>query len=145
MSMNVKLKKSGKNRFRNFSPNYSFSAPPYNKYSAFQPGGYCRMYHRVEAEKMKRSYDWLRSMPIAKKVNKKIDNKMIQEYIPPIKTYIKNGILKIEIGEHSNELSKKFPIIRPSIEEGIIKVELEEDDNKKVVHIDLKGYWSLVN
>jgi len=140
--MTAKLKKSRKKGFRNFSPDYSFSAPPYNKYSAFQPGAYYRMYHRIEAEKIKRSHYWVRMLPIAE--NKKIHNKMVQEYIPPVKTYIKEGILNVEIGEHDNELLEEFPIISPSIEEGIVKVELGDDDNKKVVYIDLKGYWSIV-
>jgi hypothetical protein len=142
--MAVKLKKSKKKGFRNFSPDYSFSAPPYNKYSAFQPGAYYRMYHRIEAEKMKRSHDWVRVLPIAEKVFKKIHNKMVQEYIPPVKTYIKEGILNVEIGEHDNELIEEFPIIRPSIEEGVVKIELGDKDNRKVVYIDLIGYWSIV-
>jgi len=142
--MAAKLKKSRKNRFRNLSPDYSFSAPPSNKYSVFKPGGYYRMYHRVEAEKMKRSHYWVRMLPIAERVFKKIHNKMVQEYIPPVKTYIKEGILNVEIGEHDNELIEEFPIIRPSIEEGVVKVELGNEDNRKVVYIDLKGYWNIV-
>ena len=142
--MTVKLKKSIKNGFRNFSPNDTFSAPPYNKYSTFQPGGYCRMYHRVEAEKMKRSHDWVKTIPIAEKVYKKINHKVIQEFIPPVKTYIKEGILNVEIGEHDNELLEEVPIISPTIEKGIVKFELGDDDNKKVVYIDFKGYCSIV-
>ncbi len=142
--MAVKLKKSRKKGFRNFSPDYSFSAPPYNKYSAFQPGAYYRMYHRIEAEKMKRSHDWVKAIPIAEEVNSKINQEVIQEFIPPVKTYIKEGILNVEIGEYDNELLEEFPIIHPSIEECVVKVELGDDDNKKVVYIDFKGYWSIV-
>jgi hypothetical protein len=69
---------------------------------------------------------------------------MVQEYIPPVKTYIKEGILNVEIGEHDNELIEEFPIIRPSIEEGVVKIELGDKDNRKVVYIDLIGYWSIV-
>jgi len=142
--MIVKLKKSIKNGFRNFSPNDSFSAPPCNKYSMFQPGGYCRMYHNVEAEKMKRSHDWVKLIPIAEKVNNKSNQKVIQEFIPPVKTYIKEGILNVEIGEHDNKSLEELPLINPTIEEGIVKIELGDDDNRKIVLIDFKGYWSIV-
>ncbi|MHA2184855.1 MAG: hypothetical protein ACXAAI_07625, partial [Promethearchaeota archaeon] len=39
----------------------TFSAPPYDMFSPYQPWGYCRMYHHVEAEKMKKSFDWVHS------------------------------------------------------------------------------------
>ena len=43
-----------------------------------------------------------------------------------------------------NELLEGFPIISPTIEKGIVKIELGDDDNRKVVLIDFKGYWSIV-
>ena len=59
--MNKNLYKFKKRRVRDLNPNYTFSAPPYDMFSAYQPGGYYRMYHRVEAEKMKKSYNWIYS------------------------------------------------------------------------------------
>ncbi len=106
--MNVKLKKSRNNKFRNFSPDYSFKAPPYNMYSAFRPGGYYRMYHRVEAEKMKRSHEWVISMLMAEKANTLTKTKSSQKEIPPVKTHIKEGVLIVEIGENNKELVEEF-------------------------------------
>jgi anti-sigma28 factor (negative regulator of flagellin synthesis) len=143
--MPLRLKRSNKDRFRNISPDYTFKAPPYDIYSAIRPGGYFRMYHRVEAEKMKRSHEWVRSIAKAERVYSKAKSKNIQEKVPPIKTYIKEGVLNVEIGECNKELSEDIPIISQIIEKGMLKVELGDDENKKVVHIDLKGYWSEVS
>ncbi len=101
------------------------------------------MYHRVEAEKMKRSHEWVRSLAKAERVYSKTKSKNIQEEIPPIKTYIKEGVLNVEIGECNKDLSEEFPMISQIIEKGMLKVELGDDENKKVVYIDLKGYWSV--
>ncbi len=135
------LKKFKKNKFSNFSPNYNFSAPPYNMLSTFQPGAYYRMYHRVQAEKMKRSYEWVKLMSRTEQTYSLVDIiKIIQEGMPRVKTYIKDGVLNVIIGEYNEEILEEFPLISQIIEEGTLKVELGDDRNTKIVNIDVKGY-----
>ena len=55
------------------------------------------MYHRVEAEKMKRSHYWVQSMFIVENSYKKRELKEIQEDSEPLKTYIIEGISKVKI------------------------------------------------
>jgi len=143
--MNKKLKKSKKKKRKFISPNYTLSAPHYDIYGAFQPWGYVNLYHHCEAEKMKRSYDWIQSAFEAEKAYSELKSKKIEENFPLIKTYIKEGILKVKIGEYDEEQVEEVPIISPMIEEGMLKVEFGDEHNKKVVYIDLKGYWSIVN
>ncbi|MHA2392497.1 MAG: hypothetical protein ACXAEX_11190 [Promethearchaeota archaeon] len=142
--MNRKLKKINKERVRNLSPSYAFHAPPYNKYSAYQPGGYFKMYHRVEAEKMKRSHNW----QLVEFEEDRASEKMLfmnnQEELPSVKTSIKEGILKVEIGDHREEIIEIIPKITPKIEKGMLRVEIGEDNNKKVIFIDFRGYLSIV-
>ena len=114
--MTIKLKGKKGNRVRSLSANYTFRAPPCNKYSIFQPGGYYRMYHRVEAEKMKRSHYWVQSMFKAENVYKKRELKEIQEKSKPLTTTIKEGISKIEIEENDKELIEEIPDIISIIE-----------------------------
>ncbi len=122
------VKKHERNWMKNVSQNYTFSAPPHDFYGAFQPGAYYRMYHRIEAEKMKRSYDWLKFASITESDFIEIINGMIKDNIPPVKT---------EIGEQDHKLLEDFPFSTPSIDERIIKVEVGDDDNRKIVYIDL--------
>ena len=107
--MTIKLRSKKGNRVRSLSTNYTFRAPPYNIYSAFQPGGYSRMYHRVEAEKMKRSHYWVQSMFIAENTHKKRELKEIQEDSEPLKTYIIEGISKVKIEECDEESIEEIP------------------------------------
>lgn len=107
--MKIKLKSNKRNRVRSNSANYTFRAPPCNKFSIFQPGGFYRMYHRVEAEKMKRSHYWVRLMVTAEKTYKKREFREFQEESEPLKTYVKEGISKVEIKEFDEELIKEIP------------------------------------
>ena len=115
--MAIKLKSKKGNRVRSLSTNYTFRAPPCTIYSAFQPGGYYRMYHRVEAEKMKRSHYWVQSMFIAENTYKKRELKEIQEDSEPLKTYTIEGISKVENEEFDEELIEEIPDIISIIEE----------------------------
>ncbi|MHA2036664.1 MAG: hypothetical protein ACW98X_09545 [Promethearchaeota archaeon] len=112
------LKKYKRSSMKNLSPNYTFSAPPWDVYGAFQPGAYYRMYHRIEAEKMKRSYDWLRFTSITERDYIDIINRMIQDNILPVNTYMEEGILNVE----NRELDYK----------------LGDDANTKIVYFDLE-------
>ena len=107
--MKIKLKSNKRNRVRSISANYTFRAPPNNRFSVFQPGGFYRMYHRVEAEKMKRSHYWVRLMVIAEKTYKKREFQEFQEESEPLKTHIEEGISKVEIKESDGELIKEIP------------------------------------
>ena len=109
--MAIKLRSKKGNRVRSLSTNYTFSAPPYTIYSAFQPGGYYRMYHRVEAAKMKRSHDWVQFTFGTEKAFKKRDLKEIQEKSQPLKTNLKEGILIVEIDECIEEMIEEIPDI----------------------------------
>lgn len=125
--MAIKLKGKKGNRVRSLSTNYTFSAPPYNNYSAFQPGGYYRMYHRVEAEKMKRSHYWVQAMFLAENAYKKRELKEIQEDSEPLKTYTIEGISKVETEEYEEELIEEIPDIISIIEEWMFKVKIGVD------------------
>ncbi len=115
--MAIKLKGKKGNRVRSLSTNYTFSAPPCNKYSVFQPGGYYKMYHRVEAEKMKRSHYWVQAMFLAENTYKKREPKEIQEVSEPLKTYTIEGISKVETEEYEEELIEEIPDFISIIEE----------------------------
>lgn len=132
------LKKNKKNLMKNISPNSTFSAPPYDYYGAFYPGGYYRIYHRVEAEKMRRSYDWLRYLSITEIDFEKIIKKMIQDIKLLIKVNIDELILNIENGEYDNNSLKEYPFISSLRDERMIEVELGDDQNKKNVSIDVE-------
>ena len=106
--MTIKLRSKKGNRVRSLSTNYTFRAPPCTIYSAFQPGGYYRMYHRVEAEKMKRSHYWVQSMFIVENSYKKRELKEIQEDSEPLKTYIIEGISKVKIEGYDPELIEEI-------------------------------------
>ncbi|MHA1912840.1 MAG: hypothetical protein ACW986_08245 [Promethearchaeota archaeon] len=139
--MNVKLNIGKGKRARGMTPNFTLTAPPHDKYSAFQPGAYSSMYHRCEAEKMKRSYNWLLSEfeEVDQNIKKKSPSKTI-ENLPPIKTSIEEGVLKVQVGEYRENLLNEVLKINPIIEEGLLKVELGENDKKKVILIDVRGY-----
>ncbi|MHA2282033.1 MAG: hypothetical protein ACXAC5_14415 [Promethearchaeota archaeon] len=107
--MSIKSKSKNGKRMRSLSPNYTFRAPPYNKWSAFRPGGYYRMYHRVEAERMKRSHYWVQSTFIVEKIHKKIEFKEIPEKSQPSKANIKEGIIIVEIEDFIEELLEEIP------------------------------------
>ncbi|GAH11264.1 unnamed protein product [marine sediment metagenome] len=109
--MNIKLKSKRTNRVRSLPANYTFRAPPNNKYSVFQPGGYYRMYHRVEAEKMKRSHYWVQFTVGAEESFKKKELKEIQEKSQPLKTNRKEGISKVEIKKYNEEIIEEIPDI----------------------------------
>ncbi|MFX1324862.1 MAG: hypothetical protein ACFE8N_07890 [Promethearchaeota archaeon] len=127
------------------SPSYTFRAPPSNKYSVFQPGGYCKMYHHVEAEKMKRSHNWqLAGWKDEKETPKSPLFKRNQKKLPSIKSTIKDGILKLEIGDYEEPIIEVIPKITPKIEQGVLKVEIGENDQKKLVYIDLRGYLNII-
>ncbi|MHA1991991.1 MAG: hypothetical protein ACW98A_13555 [Candidatus Hodarchaeales archaeon] len=115
MVLNLKSKKG--NRVRSLSENYTFLAPPNNRYSTFQPGGYYRMYHRVQAEKMKRSHYWLQLTYNAEKIFKNREFKEIQERLQPIKTNIKEGISKVEKKQFNKEPIEEISEIISIIEE----------------------------
>ena len=68
----------------------------------------------------------------------------IQEELPSVKASIKEGILKVEIGDHREEIIEIIPKITPKIEKGMVRVEIGEDNNKKVIFIDFRGYLSIV-
>ncbi len=74
----------------------------------------------------------------------KKEPKKIQEDIPLIKTYLEEGILKVEIGEYEKETMRKTPMLSSTIEEGMIRVEIGSNDNKKIVYIDFKGYTNFI-
>ncbi len=115
--MHINLKSKKGNRVRSLFTNYIFRAPPQNKYSAFQSGGYYKMYHRVEAEKMKRSHYWVHLMFIAENIHKKRESKEIQEKSKLLNPNIKEGISKVEIEEDNKELIEEIPDIISLIEE----------------------------
>lgn len=142
--MSRKLKKVKKSRMKKLSPNYTLRAPPCDKYSTFQPGGFSKLYHHCEEARMKRSYHWVYSAFEAESAYKKVEPKKIQEDLLRIKSYIKEGMLRVEIGEYNKEQIEEVPIITPTIEEGMLKVEFGEKNNKKVIYIDFKGYWSTI-
>ncbi|MFW9896581.1 MAG: hypothetical protein ACFFD7_12315 [Candidatus Thorarchaeota archaeon] len=133
-----KLKNKRKKGFRNWFQDYSLNAPPYDNYSAFQPGSFFRMYHRVEAEKMRRSYDWIGLMYEAKKMYEKTINDMIEVYTNPVMTSKREKIWNIEIEEWVDEFIDESKIVTPLIDKGTLTIELGDDDNKKVIKIDLK-------
>ena len=135
--MHIKLKSKKGNRVRSLSTNYTFSAPPCNKYSTFQPGGYYKMYHRVEAEKMKRSHYWVQSMFEAENICEKRELKEIQEKSQQLTTTIKEGISKIEIEEYDKELIEEIPDIISIIEEWMFKVKIGVD-HKQIDKLVLK-------
>lgn len=143
--MNKKFKKSKKKKRKFISPNYTLSAPHYDIYGAFQPWGYVKLYHHCEAVKMKRSYDWVQSVYVAEKAYKDLKSIKIEEELSLIKTYIKERILKVKIGEYDEEQIEEVPVISPMIEEGMLKAEFGDEHNKKVVYIDFKGDWSILN
>lgn len=136
--MTVKLKNKRKKGFRNWFQDFSFKAPPYDNNSAFLPGGFFRMYHRVEAAKMRRSYDWIGVMYEAKKMYEKIINDMIEVYANPIMTSKREKIWNIEIEGWINEIIDESKIITPLIDKGTLTIEIGDDDKKKVLQIDLK-------
>ncbi len=142
--MSKKLKKDKNYWWRTDLPDYTLSAPPCPIYSVFQPGGFFRLYHRCEEVKMKRSHSWVYTKLEIEKIYQKKDPKKIQEDLPPIKTYIEEGILKVEIGEYEKESMKETPILSSSTEEGMIRVEIGSNDNKKIVYIDFKGYTNII-
>jgi len=142
--MSKKLKKDKNYWSRTHSKDYTLSAPPCHIYSTFQPGGFSRLYHRCEEVKMKRSHSWVYTKFEIEKIYKKKDPKKIQEDVPPIKTYIEEGILKVEIGEYEKETMKKTPMLSSTIEAGMIRVEIGTKDNKKIVYIDFKGYSNII-
>lgn len=115
--MVLKLKSKNGNRVISLSENYTFRAPPNNRYSVFQPGGYYRMYHRVEAEKMKRSHYWVQLTFNAEEISKNRELKEIQEKLQPLRTIIKEGISKVENGEYEKESIEEIPDIISIIEE----------------------------
>ncbi|MHA2009111.1 MAG: hypothetical protein ACXABO_16745 [Promethearchaeota archaeon] len=88
--MNKSINRSKKGKVRGLNQNFNFSAPPYDMFSAYQPGGYSRMYHRVEAERMKRSYNWVYSEYEANKSINIMDTIEIEIEIPPM-TSLKKG------------------------------------------------------
>ena len=104
--MSIQLRSKKRNRGRTFSPNYDFRAPPYDSYGAFRPEGYCKLFHRVEAEKMKRSHYWAQYVSNAE-IFYKI--KEFQEDTQLLKTYIEEGISKIEIEKCDEEIIEKIP------------------------------------
>ncbi|MFW9874636.1 MAG: hypothetical protein ACFFG0_16135 [Candidatus Thorarchaeota archaeon] len=143
--MNKSIKNVKKKKVRGSTQDQTLSAPPFNMYSAFQPGAYYRMYHRVEAEKMKNSYNWTYSEYEADKyINKRL-SKRIQKTVPPIKASIKEGVLIIEIGKYNKKAKEEIPIICLSINEGMLKVIIGDDNNTNKVYIDFKGYYNLRN
>lgn len=110
--MAIKLKGKKGNRVRSLSTNYTFRAPPCNRYSTFQPGGYYKMYHRVEAEKMKRSHYWVQLSLSAEIINNQGELKEIQEELVTLL-----GISEVEIEEHGEDLTEEIPEIISLIEE----------------------------
>ena len=69
------------------------------------------MYHRVEAEKMKRSHYWVQFTVGAEKSFKKKELKEIQEKSQPLKTKRKEGISKVEIKKYNEEIIEEIPDI----------------------------------
>lgn len=143
--MNRKLRKINNYRARNLSPSYTFQAPPSNKYSVFHPEGYFKMYHRVEAEKMKRSYNWqLVALEEEKMITKSPKYNMIQEKLPVIESSIKEGILKVKIGKYEEPIIEIIPKMTPKIEDGVLKIEIGKNGQKKLIYIDLRGYLNII-
>ncbi|MHA1883793.1 MAG: hypothetical protein ACXAAI_08740 [Promethearchaeota archaeon] len=143
--MNVKFNLGKGKRARGTAPNFTLSAPPHNKYNAFQPGAFSSMYHRCEAEKMKRSYNWLLSEceEVEKSIKKKSSSKTIEK-LPLITTSMKEGVLKVQVGEYRERLLNEVLKINPIIEEGLLRVEFGENDEKKVILFDIRGYAEVV-
>jgi hypothetical protein len=115
--MNIELKSNKRNRVRSLSANETFRAPPFNKFSIFQPGGFYRMYHRAEAEKMKRSHYWVQLTFKAEIIYKKEELKEAQEELESLKTYVIEGISKVEIEEYDEETMEEIPDVISIIEE----------------------------
>jgi len=143
--MNVKFNLGKGKRARGTAPNFTLSAPPYNKYSAFQPGAFSSMYHRCEAEKMKRSYNWLLSEceEVEKSIKKKSSSKA-RENLPLITTSIEKGVLKVQVGEYRESLLNEVLKINSIIREGLLRVEFGENDKKKVILFDIRGYAEVI-
>ena len=125
--MVLKIKSKKGNRVRSLSENYTFRAPPNNRYSVFQPGGYYRMYHRVEAEKMKRSHYCVHLTFNAEEISKNREFKEIQEKSQPLTPTIKEGISKVEIEEYDKESTEEIPDIISIIEKWMFKVKIGVD------------------
>ncbi len=142
--MAKKLKKYKNYWWRTDLPDYTLSAPPCHNYSVFQPGGFSRLFHRCEEATMKRSHSWVYTLFEIEEIYMKKEPKKIQEDIPTVKTYLEEGILKVEIGEYEKESMKETPILSSSTEEGMIKVEIGYSNNKKIVYIDFKGYMNII-
>jgi len=142
--MRKKIKNSKNNKAKGIKQNYKFSAPPYNMFSAYQPGGYYRMFHRVEADKMKRSYDWIYSGYEIRNSVKEMLLKEIQK-IPSIKALLKEGKFVLEIEKLDRIIGGEFPSTNPSIKNGMLKVVIGDEDNKNIVYIDIKAYNTLIN
>ena len=135
--MVLKIKSKKGNRVRSLSENYTFRAPPNNRYSVFQPGGYYRMYHRVEAEKMKRSHYWVHLTFNAEEISKNRELKEIQEKLQPLTTIIQEGISKVENEEYDEELIEEIPDVISIIEEWMFKVKIGVD-HKRINKLVLK-------
>jgi len=137
--MNKKIRKFKKNWVRDLSPNFTFNVPPYDMYSAFQTCCYSIIYHNNVKATMKNSYCWIQSAFERNKISKKEEPKDILVFLPPIKTFMKNGILRVEIGVLYEEPIEELTTITPTIEKGMLRVEIGNEQNKKVVCIDFKG------
>ena len=109
-------------------------------YGAFQAWDYSTIYHNNVEAIMKSSYWWVQSAFEKYRISKRQEKKDFQAFLPPIKTYMKNGILKVEIGDLYEEPINELTTIIPTIEKGRVKVEIGNEQNKKVVYIDFKGY-----
>jgi hypothetical protein len=107
--MNVKFNIGKGKRARGMAPYFTLSAPPHNLYDAFQPGAFSSMYHRCEAEKMRRSHNWLLSEYEEKeKTIKKKSPSKSKEILPPITSTMKKGVLKVQVGKYRESLLNEF-------------------------------------
>ena len=94
---------------------------------------------------MKRSHNWLLSE--AEEVEKTIKQKppsKTTENLPLITTSMKEGVLKVQVGEYRESLVNEVLKINPIIEEGLLKVEFGENNEKKVILFDIRGYAEVV-
>jgi recombinational DNA repair protein RecR len=106
------INKFKKRRRRALSPNHTLRAPPYDRYSAFQPAGYAKLYHNCEEAKMKKNYQWIYSDLRDEQLKKELKNNEIQEVILLIKKNLENAILSIQ-----DYINKKIEDLRFDWEE----------------------------
>lgn len=137
--MNKKLRKFKKNWITNLLPTFRLHGPPYGMCNVFPVWDWYAIYHKNVEATMKRSYYWIQSEFEQYGKSKGKEKKDIQASLPSIKSYMKNGMLSVEIGDQYKEPMDLLATITPKIEKGMLKIEIGNEQNKKLVSIDFKG------